>query len=152
MAGKLQKPSEFRSLSAHIRYTEQRLDEREQVLRLHTSALANKLRGEIRQPSTLLFGAGIGFIIGELTRSQQVQPKADKPKAAANTPTSLEQMLNFATLAQTVSTAWPLLLSSILSPTSQTTKATESEPDPYRQPSTDTVTPASSFTNTRARP
>jgi hypothetical protein len=110
MAGTLQKPPAFRSLSAQIRYTEQRLDERRQVLRLHASALAEQLRSEIRQPPTLLFGAGIGFIMGELTRpGRVVKASAKNPAPSIKTATPLQNALNFVTLAQTLSSAWPVI-------------------------------------------
>lgn len=139
MAATLPKPPAFRSLSAHIRCTEQRLDERRQVLRVHASALADKLRGEIRQPSTLLCGAGVGFIVGELTRPQPPRTHAGKPEPTAKTPTPLQTALHFVTLAQTVSSAWPLAW---MTRAGRPAQAAGSRPDPYRPPAP-TAPPAS---------
>jgi hypothetical protein len=139
MAGALPKAPAIRSLSAQIRYTEQRLEERRQGLRLQASALADQLRREIRQPSTLLFGAGVGFMMGELTRpprSKARNPLAKKPEPNAKTPTPLQQALDVVTLAQTVSSAWPLVWM-----TRSGRPAAGSKPAPYR-PAATTVPPA----------
>ncbi|CAA9890875.1 hypothetical protein METHB2_30079 [Candidatus Methylobacter favarea] len=108
MAGPLAKAPPFRSLAAHIRYHEQRLDERRQVLRMHASTWAGKLRYTFRQPSSLLCGVAAGFIAGELTRRPTNSAKNASPPRVKR-PTALEQVMKVITLAQTVSAGWPWL-------------------------------------------
>jgi hypothetical protein len=110
----------FQSLSARIRATERCLDERQSVLRLHAITLAGQLRHEISQPSTLWCGAAIGFIAGELTHPLKRSAAAPASTASAAVPTStpLEKALNWVTLAQTLSSAWPMLSQSAASASS----------------------------------
>jgi hypothetical protein len=97
------------SLTAQINAAERQVLNRQQQIGIRTSALVRNIHQQITAPATLLLAAGIGFIIGELTKRQtpKFRSTADKSQVAETSP--LKIALNLITSAQTLYTALPLI-------------------------------------------
>lgn len=96
------------SLTAQINAAERQVLNRQQQARIRKATLVRKIHRQMTAPATLLLAAGIGFIIGELTK--RPRPKLHgtdgKPQVAESSP--LRIALNLITSARTLYTALPL--------------------------------------------
>ncbi|MGZ8183022.1 MAG: hypothetical protein ACXWT1_13775 [Methylobacter sp.] len=99
-----------KSLTAQINAAEQQVMNRQQKVGIRTTALVRNIHHQMTASATLLLSAGIGFIIGELTKQRpasKFRSTADKAHAAETTP--LKIALNLMTSARTLYTALPLV-------------------------------------------
>ncbi|MBK7543722.1 MAG: hypothetical protein IPP10_18500 [Candidatus Competibacteraceae bacterium] len=60
-----------RSLAEKIADTENRILERRRLLVARRTFVAQRVREQVTSPAILLLAGGVGFIVGELTRSKQ---------------------------------------------------------------------------------
>ncbi len=99
----------LKSLTAQINAAERQVLNRQQEVGIRTDILVRKIHQQMTAPATLLLVAGIGFIIGELTKRQtpKFRGTVDKPHAAETSP--LRIALNLITSARTLYTALPLV-------------------------------------------
>jgi len=97
-----------RSLAAQIRGAEREILIHQLGIGAHTTRLVRQIHQQITAPSTLLMACGIGFIIGELTKSQRPNDRsiADKQPTAVTSP--LKIALNLMISAHTLYTALPI--------------------------------------------
>jgi len=100
--------SKSKSLTAQIKDAEQQILIRQRGVGVRTATLIKKIHQEITAPSTLLLTAGIGFIIGELTKRQTSNSRgtADKPGPTGTSP--LKTALNLMASVHTLYTALPI--------------------------------------------
>jgi hypothetical protein len=99
-----------KSLTAQINAAERQVLNRQQEVGIRTATLVRKIHQQMTAPATLLLVAGIGFIIGELTKRQTSKKRpgtVDKPHATETSP--LRIALNLITSARTLYTALPLV-------------------------------------------
>lgn len=96
------------SLSVQIKDAEQQVLNRKRKISVGTTTLVRKLQQQMIAPTTFLFAAGVGFLLGEIT--QREPPKArgitDKPHTVETSP--LRTALSLVTSIQTLYTALPL--------------------------------------------
>lgn len=62
------------SLTARIENTERQLQQRWEVLDIRQQLLKDHVRDGLTSPTTLLAAAGVGFVIGDLTRGKRKEP------------------------------------------------------------------------------
>jgi hypothetical protein len=94
-----------KSLKAQIKDAEQELFKHQQKFDVQSKKLIRDIYRQIT-PATPLLAAGIGFIIGELTRRPQSRGVPGKRRDTAAT--VWKTALNLMTALQTLNTAWPL--------------------------------------------
>jgi hypothetical protein len=101
------------SLTVQIENAERQVLDRRQEIDLRIATLILKIHRQMSAPATLLLAAGIGFIIGELTKRQTCKSGGTTPKT-----TPLNVALNLLTSARTLYTALPLawMMKSYLQP------------------------------------
>jgi len=103
-------PSRAKSLTAQIRHAERQVLKRRRKVGVRADRLVRKIHQQMTAPATLLLAAGIGFIIGEITKRQSPRFRgdaADNPRADRTTP--LRAVLNFVTSVHTFYRALPLV-------------------------------------------
>jgi hypothetical protein len=92
------------SLNAQIKATERLILNRQQVVDRRTTMLTRTLYQQMTTPETLLLAAGIGFIVGELSKCRR--STSDKPHTPQTT--SLRTLLNLITSARALYAALPI--------------------------------------------
>jgi hypothetical protein len=124
--------SKSTSLSAQIRAAEQQIFIRQHAVGVRTATLIKKIHQEITTPSTLLLVAGIGFIIGELTKRQttNIRHTANKQNTTETSP--LRTALNLLASVHTLYTALPIawMLKSFQKPRGSSRQAPERHSQP----------------------
>jgi hypothetical protein len=90
------------SLNAQIKATERIILNRHRVIDKRATMLTQKLYQQMTTPAALLLAVGIGFVVGELSKSRST---SNKPHA---TQTSLRTLLNLITSARTVYATLPI--------------------------------------------
>jgi hypothetical protein len=118
--------SKPKSLSAQIKDSEQQVLDGQRKVGVRTAKLVQKIKQQMTAPGTLLLSAGIGFILGELTKSKPYRP-GDTFIRSGNTEISpLRIALSLMTSIQTLYAALPMIwiLKSFIHPDSsrQTSK------------------------------
>ncbi|HRC73311.1 MAG TPA: hypothetical protein PK880_12385 [Candidatus Competibacter sp.] len=73
-----------RSLAEKIADTENRISERRRLLVARRTFVAQRIREQVTSPAILLLAGGVGFIVGELTRSKRQAPADEKAGPAAS--------------------------------------------------------------------
>jgi hypothetical protein len=96
------------SLATQIGEMERQVLAHRQAIPIHSYNLVRKIRLQMTAPSTLLLTSGVGFIFGELTKSQSLQSSDpdDKSKTAKTSP--VITALNLVTTARTLYMALPI--------------------------------------------
>lgn len=96
------------SLSAQIKDAEQRVLNRNQKISVGTTALVKKVQQQMIAPRSFIFAAGIGFLLGEITKREpsKIRSINDKPGTAQVSP--LRTALSLVTSIQTLYTALPI--------------------------------------------
>lgn len=103
-------PSRPKSLTSQIRHAERQVLKRQREVGVRADRLVRKIHQQMTAPATLLLAAGIGFIIGEITKLHPPRFRgdtADKPRTDGTTP--LRTVLNLVTLVHTFYRALPLV-------------------------------------------
>jgi hypothetical protein len=116
-----QNPGTPKSLSAQIKEAEYQVLNRQRKVGVRTAKLVQQIHRRLTDPATLLLSVGIGFIIGELTKSQAAKPggTTDKrPGSAGISPIKIA--LNLLTSLQTLYATLPMvwILKTFLQPDS----------------------------------
>lgn len=100
------------SLGQQIRLAAKQVAEHRQAASFHRAALGERIHERLTAPSTLLFAAGTGFVIGELTSqpaperdSENSQESGRRPKGRAKAVFMFA--LRMFTLARAASSAMP---------------------------------------------
>lgn len=98
------------SLRHQIRVAARQLAERRQAVRLRRTALGERLQASLTSPRMLLFAAGTGFIIAELTRQAGPARDSKNPQKSSRWPmaraeAALRLVLEMFTLAHAATTA-----------------------------------------------
>ena len=93
------------SLSAQIRIAERRVSERQKQVRVYRTALSQNILRQLAAPPNLLLASGIGFILGELTKST-VKRSANRQLTKT---TPLKKALHLFSSLHTIYTALPLV-------------------------------------------
>lgn len=73
-----------RSLAEKIADTENRILERRRLLVARRTFVAQRIRDQVTSPAVLLLAGGVGFIVGELTRSKRRAPSDESVTPAAS--------------------------------------------------------------------
>jgi hypothetical protein len=96
------------SLSAQIKDAEQQVLNRKQKISVNTATLVRKMQQQMIAPTTFLFAAGIGFLLGEITKREpsKAPGTTDKPHTVETSP--LRTALSLVTSIQTLYTALPI--------------------------------------------
>jgi hypothetical protein len=98
-----------KSLSVQIKDAELQIKSRKRKIGVDTTALVRKMKQQITAPTTFLTVGGIGFLFGEITKSEPSTARGitDKPRTVETSP--LGVALNLVTSIQTLYTTMPLL-------------------------------------------
>lgn len=104
-----QNPDNRKPLAVQIQETERRLQNRRQGIARDSALLAQNLRRQMSAPVTLLFAAGLGFLLGEITKPQphKLRDAAGKPRVVEASP--LAVALNLVTSIRSLYTALPVV-------------------------------------------
>ena len=96
------------SLSARIKDADQQVLNRKRKIDIGTAALTRKMREQMIAPTTFIFAASIGFLLGEITKREpsKIRSINDKPSTAELSP--LRTALSLVTSIQTLYTALPI--------------------------------------------
>jgi hypothetical protein len=96
------------SLSAQIKHAEQQVLNRKRKISVGTTTLVRKMQQQMIAPTTFLLAAGVGFLIGEITKREpsKTRDTTDKPNTVETSP--LRTALNLVTSIQTLYTALPI--------------------------------------------
>ncbi|QSA97745.1 hypothetical protein [Methylococcus sp. EFPC2] len=100
--------SKSKFLTAQIRDAERQVMYRRQAVGDRYATLVQTTHQQMTAPASLLLAAGIGFIIGELTRRQSTSLRIAADKAPATETTPLTSALNLFTTVRTLYMALPL--------------------------------------------
>jgi hypothetical protein len=104
-----QNPEKSKPLTVQIREAERRLQNRRQGIARDSALLAQNIRRQMSKPVTLLCAAGIGFLLGQLTKPQahKLRDPAGKSRVVEASP--LAVALNLATSIRSLYTALPVV-------------------------------------------
>lgn len=102
MSSNFRRPSKAKSLTAQIRDAERQVLCRQREVRYRYTTLVRKVHQEMTAPASLLLAAGIGFIIGELTKHQTTGFLGTKVQSVAAGTTPLRTVLNLFSIARTL--------------------------------------------------
>ena len=105
---KLSSVSKSTSLTAQIRDAEQKILIRHRRVGVRATTLIKKVHQEMTAPSTLLLAGGIGFIVGELTKSQTTSSPDATNKQSTVQISPLKTALNLITLTHSLYIALPV--------------------------------------------
>ena len=96
------------SLSVQIKDAEQQVLNRKRKISVGTTTLVRKIQQQMIAPTTFLFAAGVGFLLGEITQREPSKTRGatDKPHTVETSP--LRTALSLVTSIQTLYTALPL--------------------------------------------
>jgi hypothetical protein len=96
------------SLPAQIKDAEQQILSRQRNISVSTDMLVRKMQQQMIAPTTFLFAAGVGFLLGEITKHEPSKARAttDKPHTAEASP--LRTALSLVASIQTLYTALPV--------------------------------------------
>lgn len=96
------------SLSAQIKDAEQQILSRQRSISVSTDTLVRKMQQQMIAPTTFLFAAGVGFLLGEITKREPSKARGitDKPHTVETSP--LRTALSLVTSIQTLYTALPI--------------------------------------------
>lgn len=100
MLGFTMNGTKFKSLADQIIDAELQILERQRIVITCTDSLIQKTQQQMTVPSNLLLAGGIGFVLGELTKSKSFESEShsstDKPRSVetANITTILMSALN----------------------------------------------------------
>ncbi|MBK9662333.1 MAG: hypothetical protein IPO71_04260 [Nitrosomonas sp.] len=90
--------SELKSLAAEIKDAELQVLECQRMVIVRADTLMQKTQQQMTAPASLLLAGGIGFVIGELTKSKSFKPHGtiEEPRVAETTDitTTLMRALN----------------------------------------------------------
>ena len=97
------------SLTSQIGEAERRLQKRRRLVRVRGATLNRKLRQWVTDPGVLLWGGGIGFLIGELTQRHTAEPQGPRPSTDAGHPffDPVRNLISLASLARPLFSALP---------------------------------------------
>jgi hypothetical protein len=99
----------FKSLAGQIRDAERQILKRQQGIGVRTAMLVRKIHQQMTAPATLLLAGGIGFIVGELTKRQNLNNRGNAVKShTTETTTPFKSALNLIISLHTFYTALPL--------------------------------------------
>jgi hypothetical protein len=96
------------SLSAQIKDAEQQVLNRKRKISVGTTTLVRKMQQQMIAPTTFFLAAGVGFLLGEITKREpsKTPGTTDKPHTVETSP--LRTALSLVTSIQTLYTALPL--------------------------------------------
>lgn len=79
--------SEFKSLAAQIKDAELQVLERQRMVIIRADTLIQKTQQQMTAPASLLLASGIGFVLGELTKSKSfdLHGTIEEPRVAETT-------------------------------------------------------------------
>ncbi|MGD0959371.1 MAG: hypothetical protein ABSB19_06160 [Methylomonas sp.] len=110
MAVKLLSRDKPNSLNARIRQAERRRLQSQRRLSDSGNRLYQHLRQRMTAPATLWLGGGIGFMFGELTKSQTFNTCKSNEQSIVTETSALNLALNFITFIHNLYIALPLVL------------------------------------------
>ncbi|MEQ1544630.1 hypothetical protein [Methyloglobulus sp.] len=96
------------SLSAQIKDAEQQVLNRKQKINVGTATLLRKMQQQMIAPTTFLFAAGIGFLLGEITKRGPSKTHATTNQSQTVEISPLKTALSLVTSIQTLYTALPI--------------------------------------------
>lgn len=96
------------SLSAQIKDAEQQVLNRKQKISVNTATLVRKMQKQMIAPTTFLFAAGIGFLLGEITKHEPSKTHATTNQSNTVETSPLKTALSLVTSIQTLYTALPI--------------------------------------------
>jgi hypothetical protein len=96
------------SLSAQIKDAEQQVLNRKRKIGVGTASLTRKMREQMIAPTTFLFAAGIGFLLGEITKGEPSKTHATTNQSHTLETSPLKTALSLVTSIQTLYTALPI--------------------------------------------
>jgi hypothetical protein len=96
------------SLSAQIKDAEQQVLNRKRKISVSAAKLARKMQLQMTAPTTFLFAAGIGFLLGEITKREPSKTRVTTDQSNAVETSPLKTALSLVTSIQTLYTALPI--------------------------------------------
>ncbi|NOU42717.1 MAG: hypothetical protein HOO87_03950 [Methyloglobulus sp.] len=96
------------SLSAQIKDAEQQVLNRKQKISVNTATLVRKMQQQMIAPTTFIFAAGIGFLLGEITKREPSKTHGTTDNPHADEVSPLRTALSLVTSIQTLYTALPI--------------------------------------------
>jgi hypothetical protein len=96
------------SLSAQIKDAEQQVLNRKRKIGVGTTTLVRKMQQQMIAPTTFLFAAGIGFLLGEITKRKPSKTHATTNQSHTVETSPLKTALSLVTSIQTLYTALPI--------------------------------------------
>lgn len=96
------------SLSAQIKDAEQHVLNRKQRISVGTAKLVRKMQQQMIAPTSFIFAAGIGFLLGEITKREPSKTHATTNQLHTVETSPLKTALSLVTSIQTLYTALPI--------------------------------------------
>lgn len=96
------------SLSARIKDADQQVLNRKRKIGIGTAALTRKMREQMVAPTSFIFAAGIGFLLGEITKREPSKTHGTTDNPHIDEVSPLRTALSLVTSIQTLYTALPI--------------------------------------------
>ncbi len=124
--------SKPKSLAAQIRDSEQQILSGQLKVSVSAEKLGQKIKQQVTAPGTLLLSVGIGFILGELTKSKIYKPGDIDSRSVNSEISPLRIALSLMASIQTLYSALPMIwiLKSFIHP--DTSRQTSKEAGPIQ--------------------
>jgi hypothetical protein len=96
------------SLPTQIKDAEQQVLSRKRKISVSTTTLVRKMQQQMITPTTFIFAAGIGFLLGEITKREPSKTHATTNQLHTVETSPLKTALSLVTSIQTLYTALPI--------------------------------------------